>query len=176
MVAIANNKQLTFILGDPGADIGGEEKSKRAEKYGTFLRAIFFRPFRLSLALTIYPWVSGEDEFTLGMMIVFCCVQEIKCQHMNTNLVFFFSKKDHLTLCLLKIVPCVNKNCSETMTLNNLFQHMITTCPWRILRCTYCSESHPECKTEVRILFNCPGFASLQNRRSLLLKYRWHRQ
>ena len=36
------------ILGDPGADKGAGEKSKRAEKY-TFLRAIFFRPFRLSL-------------------------------------------------------------------------------------------------------------------------------
>ena len=29
----------------------------------TFLRAIFLRPFRLSLAPTIYPWVS-EDEKT----------------------------------------------------------------------------------------------------------------
>ena len=27
--------KLFFILGDPGADSGGEEKSKRAEKYGT---------------------------------------------------------------------------------------------------------------------------------------------
>ena len=26
---------VTFILGDPGADKGGEGKSKRAEKYGT---------------------------------------------------------------------------------------------------------------------------------------------
>jgi len=25
----------TFILGDPGADSGGEGKSKQAEKYGT---------------------------------------------------------------------------------------------------------------------------------------------
>ena len=116
------------ILGDPGADSGGEGKSKRAEKYGskkskerreeplgtmsyqtssrrsspfwlligarkllcslpnqkserrrpfgtglvrhcpqglfspffTFLRAIFFRPFRLSLAPTICPWVSED--------------------------------------------------------------------------------------------------------------------
>ena len=62
------------ILGDSGADSGGEGKAKRAEKHGTkkskerreepyftFLRAIFFRPFRLSLAPTICPWVS-EDE------------------------------------------------------------------------------------------------------------------
>ena len=78
------------ILGDPGADSGGEGKSKRAEKYGTkkskerweeplgtmsyqtnvllfspfftFLRAILFLPFRHSLAPTICPWVS-EDVF-----------------------------------------------------------------------------------------------------------------
>ena len=65
------------IRGDPGADSGGEGKSKRAGKYGTkkskerreelfspfftFLRATFFRPFRLSLDPTICPWVS-EDE------------------------------------------------------------------------------------------------------------------
>ena len=61
------------ILGDPRADSGGERKSKRADKYGTkkskerfspfftILRAILFRPFRLSLAPTICPWVS-EDE------------------------------------------------------------------------------------------------------------------
>ena len=83
-----------FILGDPGADSGGKGKSKRAEKYGTkeskerreetlgtnFLpdqfqtvagrqfqtvgRAIFSRPFRLSLAPSICPWVS-EDVPTL---------------------------------------------------------------------------------------------------------------
>ena len=117
-----------FILGDPGADSGGEGKSKRAEKYGTkkskerreeplgtmsyqtssngrrrsgfglvpenlcfsgtnqkperwrpfgtglvrhcpqglfspfftFLRATFFRPFRLSLVPTVCPWVSED--------------------------------------------------------------------------------------------------------------------
>ena len=63
------------ILGDPGADSGGEGESKRAEKYGTkkskelfspfftFLRAKFFRPFRLSFAPTICPWVSGDVLF-----------------------------------------------------------------------------------------------------------------
>ena len=64
------------ILGDPGADSEGEGKSKRAGKYGTkkskerreelfspfftFLRATFFRPFRLSLDPTICPWVSED--------------------------------------------------------------------------------------------------------------------
>ena len=80
------------ILGDPGADTGGEGKSKRAEKklsgtnqkperrrpfgtglvrhcpqelfspFFTFLRAIFSRPLRLFLAPTFCPWVS-EDEW-----------------------------------------------------------------------------------------------------------------
>ena len=67
------------ILGDPGADSGGEGKSKKAERrrlfgtglvrhcphglfspFFTFLRAIFFRPFRLSLVPTICPWVSED--------------------------------------------------------------------------------------------------------------------
>ena len=30
-----NKRPIPFILGDPGADSGGEGKSKRAEKYGT---------------------------------------------------------------------------------------------------------------------------------------------
>ena len=31
----------------------------------TFLRAIFFSPFRLSLARTICPWVSEDDSFSI---------------------------------------------------------------------------------------------------------------
>ena len=62
-----------------GQIVGGEGKSKKAEwrrlfgtglvrhcphglfsPFFTFLRAIFFRPFRLSLAPTICPWVSED--------------------------------------------------------------------------------------------------------------------
>ena len=46
------------ILGDPGADSGGEGKSKQAGKYGTK----DFRPFRLSLAPTICPWVPRMEK------------------------------------------------------------------------------------------------------------------
>ena len=49
------------ILGDPGADIGDEGKSKRAEKCGTYTYT-FFHPFRLSLAPFICPWVSEEGR------------------------------------------------------------------------------------------------------------------
>ena len=41
--------------GDPGADSWGEGKSKQADK--------IFRPLRLSLAPTIYPWVSQDESF-----------------------------------------------------------------------------------------------------------------
>ena len=37
----------------------------------TFLRALFFRPFRLSLAPTICPWVS-EDDGSLGRLAADC--------------------------------------------------------------------------------------------------------
>ena len=76
MLAVDSTLPHLSILGDPGADSGGERKSKRAGKYGakkskerreelfwpffTFLRAIFSRPFRLSLAPTICPWVSED--------------------------------------------------------------------------------------------------------------------
>ena len=75
------NEQAERILRDPGQRklvfSGTNQKSERRRPFGTglvrhcpqglfspfftFLRAIFFRPFRLSLAPTICPWVS-EDE------------------------------------------------------------------------------------------------------------------
>ena len=52
------------ILGDPGADNGGKGKTKRVEKNGMkksyFSSRHFFRPFSLSLAPTICPWVSED--------------------------------------------------------------------------------------------------------------------
>ena len=67
------------ILGDQRADTGGEEslnwrenmaQKKRKERpeelfslFFTFLRALFFRPFRLSLAPTICPWVSEDGRY-----------------------------------------------------------------------------------------------------------------
>ena len=98
-----------IILGYPGADSGCGGKSKRAGKknsgtnqkpgwrrpFGTglvrrcpqglfspffiFLRATFSRPFRLSLAPTICPWVSeGGTSFSFHFIsfhepLVYCC-------------------------------------------------------------------------------------------------------
>ena len=45
-----------------GGNSEGKRKSKRAEKmpFSTFLRAIFSRPLRLSVGLTICSWVSED--------------------------------------------------------------------------------------------------------------------
>ena len=78
---LAKHIQLRFhaILGDPGADSGGKGKTKRAEKKGAkkskdrrsllFFFFFFFRPFSLSLAPTICPWVS-EDASTRASMFM----------------------------------------------------------------------------------------------------------
>ena len=66
------------ILGDQRADTGGEESLNRRENmaqkkrkerpeelfslFFTFLRALFFRPFRLSLAPTICAWISEDGR------------------------------------------------------------------------------------------------------------------
>ena len=52
---------FTLILGDPGADSGGEGKSKRAEKYGTKL-VFFWHQSEARTAATVWNW-SGK---TLG--------------------------------------------------------------------------------------------------------------
>ena len=49
--------------------LNGRENMARRVKNGEFLRAIFSRAFRLSLAPTICPWVS-EDVVTPGRGIL----------------------------------------------------------------------------------------------------------
>ena len=48
---------------------GRENMARRKVKNGEFLRAIFSRSFRLSLAPAIFPWVS-EDVVTPGRGIL----------------------------------------------------------------------------------------------------------
>ena len=56
-----------LILGDPGADIGGEGKSKRGRKKSAKKGLQFFSsPFRLSLAPTIAP---GSPRMTGAQII-----------------------------------------------------------------------------------------------------------
>ena len=52
---IFTNIIITYCLG-PGCS-----------PFFTFLRAIFFRPFSLSFAPTIHPWVSKDGLFKAGL-------------------------------------------------------------------------------------------------------------
>ena len=53
-----------IILGDPGADSGNEEKSKRTEKYGTKKskerREELFSPF---FTFPVYVWTAENGGF-----------------------------------------------------------------------------------------------------------------
>ena len=61
----------------------------------TFLRAIFFCPFRLSLTLTICPWVS-EDEPDLG------CKQSVFCSKISGTKQKKWQKQLTAVLCVEK--------------------------------------------------------------------------
>ena len=78
-----SRRRSAFWLGRKTQKFSGtNQKAERRQPFGTglvrhclqglfspffiFLRAIFFRPFRLPLAPTICPWVSEDDLFTFG--------------------------------------------------------------------------------------------------------------
>ena len=104
-----------LILGDPWADSGDEGKSKQPKRCGTkkskertpfftFLRGTFFRPFRLSVAPFICPWVS-EDGFsylpsttkeTRGNHKLYdCSVAELMSSSFFVKIVLFFQGEFH---------------------------------------------------------------------------------
>ncbi|XP_022809900.1 TNF receptor-associated factor 4-like [Stylophora pistillata] len=59
------------------------------------------------------------------------------------------NKETHLNTCLFKVIPCTNENCLEEVQRQQHEQHVTATCQWRILKCNYCSEPHPECQMQV---------------------------
>ena len=62
----------------------------------TFLRAIFFRPFRLSLAPTIYPWVS-EDALDLEKFRVRLQKRSERSHHMKVEDLTLLEQTTQLT-------------------------------------------------------------------------------
>ncbi|CAH3129395.1 unnamed protein product [Porites lobata] len=65
-------------------------------------------------------------------------------------------KENHLASCPWKIVSCTNEKCGEHLARKDLTEHVANTCVWRILRCLYCQEHHPQCQMEAH-LENCEG-------------------
>ena len=58
-------------------------------------------------------------------------------------------KQDHLASCMLKDVSCTNENCEVKVARKDLTEHVTTTCQWRIVKCVYCGEHHPQYQMEV---------------------------
>ena len=63
-----------------------------------------------------------------------------------------FVEQIHLESCPFQQVGCANKNCHEKAQRRHLTQHKNNVCPWRILQCTYCTEPHPDCMMQLRIV------------------------
>ncbi|XP_067052173.1 TNF receptor-associated factor 4-like isoform X2 [Acropora muricata] len=59
------------------------------------------------------------------------------------------AKDDHLPSCLHEIISCTNENCDVKLQRKELQDHVTTKCDWRILRCEFCSVSHPALQMEV---------------------------
>ncbi|XP_015767410.1 PREDICTED: TNF receptor-associated factor 4-like [Acropora digitifera] len=53
------------------------------------------------------------------------------------------ARDDHLPSCLHEIVSCTNEICDVKLQRKELQDHVTTKCDWRILRCEFCSVSHP---------------------------------
>ncbi|XP_015778036.1 PREDICTED: TNF receptor-associated factor 4-like isoform X2 [Acropora digitifera] len=59
------------------------------------------------------------------------------------------AKDDHLASCPHEVVSCTNKNCNVILERKGLEDHVATKCDWRILRCKFCTVSHPALQMEV---------------------------
>ena len=60
------------------------------------------------------------------------------------------SWQKHLDCCILLVVSCTNENCKETMVRKDLDEHVTVTCQWRIIHCSYCGVSLPDCHLKVK--------------------------
>ena len=72
--------------------------------------------------------------------------------HNSSKCVLF--QQAHLEACPFKIVTCTNENCHVTIKRKDLEQHVTNTCDWKILKCEYCKEPHPERSLKVKRIEN----------------------
>ncbi|XP_022805210.1 TNF receptor-associated factor 4-like [Stylophora pistillata] len=84
------------------------------------------------------------------------------------------NKETHLNNCLFKVIPCTNENCLEEVQRQQHKQHVTATCQWRILKCSYCSEPHPECQMQdhirrcLKLPVTCPNSCGLKISREMI--------
>ena len=93
---------------------------------------------------------AGNDHYTTATPII---SYPTRFPLLILQNVYYF-KQAHLEACLFKIVTCTNENCRVTIKRKDLEQHVTNTCDWKILKCEYCKEPHPERCLKVKRIEN----------------------
>ena len=52
--------------------------------------------------------------------------------------------QNHEERCPDKVVECPSQNCTVKLARRLIEEHLVTSCPWRIVCCPFCSENHPK--------------------------------
>ena len=52
--------------------------------------------------------------------------------------------QNHEERCPDKVVECPSQNCTVKLARRLVEEHLMTSCPWRIVCCPFCSENHPK--------------------------------
>ena len=68
----------------------------------------------------------------------------------NMLIRFKLSFQNHEEGCPNKVVKCPSEHCNVKLARRLIEEHLLTSCPWRIVCCPFCSESHPKSQEHVR--------------------------
>ena len=52
--------------------------------------------------------------------------------------------QNHEERCPDKVVECPSQNCTVKLARRLIEEHLMTSCPWRIVCCPFCNENHPK--------------------------------
>ena len=86
--------------------------------------------------------------------------------------------QNHEERCPDKVVECPSQNCTVKLARRLIEEHLMTSCPWRIVCCPFCSENHPKSQELVSNGFLltwsiCSAFGLFNNENNHYL-YHWH--
>ncbi|XP_069500745.1 TNF receptor-associated factor 3-like [Ambystoma mexicanum] len=92
------------------------------------------------------------DQHTLHSLKAFndvCCQREIlqlqvHCRNQAagcTEQLPLETLERHLSSCPYQLVPCLHKDCPESLPRCQLSEHLCVICPWRVQKCSHCLQS-----------------------------------
>ena len=88
--------------------------------------------------------------------------------------------QNHEERCPDKVVECSSQNCTVKLARRLIEEHLMTSCPWRIVSCPFCSENHPKSQELVSngflltwSIIICSAFGLFNNENNHYL-YHWH--